>query len=168
VIRELAHVLEPWKTLYADSKAVSTAVTASHILSLLVGGGLAIAADRSTLRALRRSDAVRTHQVGELRAVHRPVLIALAVLFVTGGLLAAADVETYAASRIFLAKMGLVTLLLTNGIVLYRTERRLTGALAAGTVPPDRLWPRLQWTSRASLALWLLTAATGAMLAGMT
>jgi hypothetical protein len=167
MVRELAHLLEPWKTLYADSKAVSTAVTGSHILALLVGGGLAIAADRSTLRALRRTEAERTYQVGELRAVHRPVLIALAVLFVTGVLLAASDVETYATSKVFLVKMGLVALLLVNGSVLYRTEKRLTGALDAGAAPPDVLWPRLRWTARASLALWLLTAAGGAVLAGI-
>ena len=45
----------PWHSLYADSKTVASVVTGVHLVGLLFGGGLAVAADRSTLRALSGS-----------------------------------------------------------------------------------------------------------------
>ena len=74
-------------------------MTGVHLVGLLFGGGLAIAADRSTLRALKRAPADRTAALAELHAVHRPVLIALAVTFASGIALAAADVDTFLKSR---------------------------------------------------------------------
>src|SRR5689334_18722953 len=52
VIQEIAQLLRPWKDLYDDSVVLSTSVTTAHVLSLVVGGGFAIAADRTTLRTL--------------------------------------------------------------------------------------------------------------------
>jgi hypothetical protein len=133
-VHEVANFFLPWNTVYADSTALSTGVTATHILALLIGGGLALAADRSTLRMLARPEAERRRHLEELRAVHRPVLIALAVLFLSGLAMAAADVETFATSWYFWIKMALVTLLLANGYYLLRTERRLH-ALATAPAP---------------------------------
>jgi uncharacterized membrane protein len=163
VVPELAKLCEPWQSLFGDNRAVATSVTAAHVLSLLVGGGLAIAADRTTLRTYARAAEERTLHLRELGAVHRPVLISLAVLMISGVLLAAADVETYATNWIFWTKMALIALLLANGALLTRTENRLRTA-----EEPDRTagWRRLRTASIASLALWTLTALAGEILTG--
>jgi hypothetical protein len=49
--------------------------------------------------------------------------------------------------------MALVALLLANGLVLTRAERR-----AANN---DASWGTLRWTAIASLTLWMLTTLTG-------
>jgi hypothetical protein len=163
MLEALAAAFAPWQSLYSDSVPVSTAVTAVHILALLVGGGLAIAADRSTLRALRHPAPHRAAQLYELHAVHRPVLMALGVLFVSGFAMAAADVEVFAASTFFWVKMGLVAMMLLNGALLYWTEARLLGG-ASTADGNERLWRRLRLTSQASLALWAMTTVAGAVL----
>jgi hypothetical protein len=160
-IATLAGALAPWQSLYADSRVVSTLVTATHVITLLVGGGLAIAADRMTLRALKRPASERAFHMQELGAVHRPILGALVLLFVSGVALAAADVETFAASWVFWVKLGLVALLLVNGAVLYWTEMRIAKAAGADH---SGLWRRLGLTARLSLSLWLLTAVAGTVL----
>ena len=125
VVQSLAHLFAPWQSLYGDSKTVAAVVNAVHLTGLLFGGGLAVAADRTTLRALKGERTDRMRALAELGAVHRPVLLALGVLFVSGVALAGADVETFAASPIFWIKLGVVALLLLNGAVLARTEHEL-------------------------------------------
>ncbi len=170
-VHELARVVSPWNSLYSDSKVVSTAVTSVHILALLFGGGLALAADRTTLRALRRPESERIAQLRELRSVHRPVLIALGLLFVSGIAMALADVKTYATSGYFWVKMGLVALLMANGLYLLLAEKRLNAAVdRAGPPTPavePGLWRHLRRASVASLTLWGLTALAGALLSGL-
>jgi hypothetical protein len=163
IVATLAHALEPWKDLFSDSKGVASVVTGVHLVGLLFGGGLAVAADRSTLRALRRAPAERAGALAELHAVHRPVLIALALLFASGVALATADIESFLGSPYFYVKLSLVALLLANGTVLERTERALRrGPAGAGT---ETLWRRLRTTSRLSLVLWTCTVAAGTVLA---
>ncbi len=167
-VHELAKVVSPWNDLYSSSKAVSTGVTSLHILALLFGGGLALAADRSTLRALKRPEQERLTQLRELRSVHRPVVIALTLLFVSGVAMALADVQTFASSWYFWVKMSLVALLMVNGYYLLVIEKRLNAATspAAGASAPPRLWSHLKRASVASLTLWTLTALAGAVLTG--
>ena len=164
LIAKLVELLQPWQSLYSDSTAVSTTVMAIHLTTLMIGGGLAIAADRMTLRALRRSETDRALALAEMRSAHRPILVALALLFVSGTALAAADVEVFLSSPAFWLKLALVALLLVNGAVLVRTEARLEGAPA---VDVDALWRRLGLTARLSLSLWLLTAIAGTVLTGV-
>ena len=169
VVEALARVLAPWQTLFSDSKVLSTAVVTVHIVALLFGGGLAVAADRVTLRAFRatRGGAVdraadeQQRLLAELGAVHRPVLIGLALLFVSGVLLAAADVKTYALSWVFWLKIALVALLLVNGIVLERAEARLRRGTSDGTTGA---WTRLRTATWASLVLWTATTVVGVAL----
>lgn len=156
----LAGALSPWSDLYSSSTAVSTTVTTVHIVSLLLSGGLAIAADRSVLRLLARPESDRAAALPELRDVHRPVLAALSVLILSGILMAAADVETFVGSPLFWCKMGLVALLLANGAAMVLTERRL--AIASGAIE-DR-WRWLGWHARTSLALWVCLAVVGTVL----
>ncbi len=167
VVETLARLCAPWQSLYSDSKVLSTAVVTVHIVALLFGGGLAIAADRATLRLARgRSapDAAAEERrlLADLGAVHRPVLVALALLFVSGILLATADVKTYALSWVFWLKIGLVALLLVNGVVLERAERVLHRGGAESATGP--YWGRLRAASWASLALWTATTVVGVAL----
>ena len=161
LVTTLAGIFEPWQSMYADSTAVSTVVMAVHLTTLMIGGGLAIAADRMTLRALRRPLADRAFVLDELRAVHRPIVISLALLFVSGAALAAADIEVFLTSPVFWVKIGLLALLLVNGLVLYRTEARLG---SDRTTPNDRLWRRMGLTSRLSLSLWVVIGVMGTVL----
>jgi len=118
----------------------------THLSGLVLGGGGAVAADRASLRAVRASAAQQASHLNELRLVHRAVLWGLSITFVSGLLLAAADVETYATLPAFWIKMGLIAMLLGNGVSMQRAER----VLAAGTVA----WRRLHVTAVLSLVLW--------------
>jgi uncharacterized membrane protein len=157
----LIQLFAPWQALYSDSKIVAGTVTATHLLALLFGGGLAVAADRATLRALSKHADDRLHALQNIRTTHRPVLIALIVLFISGFALAAADLETFLGSWIFWVKLGLVALLLLNGFFLERTETRLRFSPVSGDA---RLWRRLRTTAAMSIALWSATLVAGTLL----
>jgi hypothetical protein len=136
-------------------------------MALLFGGGFAVAADRATLRVGRRGATDHATQLAELRAVHKPVLVALVALFGSGVLLATADLETFVSSPVFWVKLGLVAVLLLNGLVLERTESRLRNLSAAAIVPARRvqsLWRRLRRSAVCSLALWTATLVAGTLL----
>lgn len=166
IVPALAHAFAPWQSLYSNSKTAETAVTSTHLVAMLFGGGFAVAADRATLRAAAQDPDERRRLLADLGAVHRPVLIALAFLFVSGAALAAADVDTFAKSPAFAVKLVLVALLLVNGLVLTRTERALRGVPGSGADEPreDRLWRRLRTTARLSLLLWTVTVVAGTVL----
>lgn len=164
IVQTLSDALAPWQNLFSDSTLVSASVTTAHVVTLLFAGGLAIAADRSSLRAVKQSAEQRSFMLGELGAVHRPVLIAIVALFISGLLLAAADVETFATSWIFWLKMGLVVLLLVNGVLLLRTESKLGAGLAEDDESDPGLWRQLACRSRTSLALWALITIAGTVL----
>jgi hypothetical protein len=167
ILSSAATVLKPWKDAFSNSTSISTTVITVHIIALLFAGGLAIAADRTTLRAFRATSEARAAHLEELAAVHRPVLIALTLLFVSGVLLFTSDIETFATSPLFWAKMTLIVLLLVNGAVLQRTETGLRAASAGGDVTSP-LWRRLRASSYASLTLWTLTAIAGVVLANVS
>ena len=164
IVQSLAHVFAPWQSLYSSSTVLSTAVTTLHIVALLVGGGLAIAADRTTLRALRHEGPDWPYHLQELHAVHRPVLAMITLLFVTGVMMATADIETFLSSPAFWVKIGLVVLLLGNGIFVYNTEGRLASTTHKGEDLSDNLCKRLTLSSRFSGVLWILTTIAGCVL----
>jgi hypothetical protein len=171
VLHQLVAALEPWKSAYSNSKVIPAAVTSVHLAALLFGGGFAVAADRATLRVGRHGAPDRATQLAELRAVHKPVLLALVVLFGSGVMLAAADLETFATSPVFWVKLGLVALLLVNGVVLERTESRLRGLAAREVVPTGRvqsLWRRLRKSAVLSLVLWTATLVAGTLLVNIS
>lgn len=164
IVQSLVHVAAPWKSIYSDSSVVSTTVTTLHVVSMLVGGGLAIAADRMTLRALRHDLPDWRFHLAELHDVHRPVLIMLFTLFFTGVLMAAADLETFLTSPVFWLKLGLVTLLVANGAFVYHTETRVAEATREEPIVTGSLGRRLRLSAVFSLALWLCTAVAGMVL----
>jgi hypothetical protein len=83
-VATLASAFAPWQSLYADSRLVSTLVTGTHVIALLAGGGLAIAADRMTLRSLRRPVGERVFHMQELGWVK---LGLVALLLINGAVL---------------------------------------------------------------------------------
>ena len=170
IVPTLVHLFAPWQSLYSNSKPVATAVTATHLVALLYGGGFAVAADRATLRARPDDPKAARRVLRDLEAVHRPVLIALAVMLVSGLGMATADVETFAKSPAFVLKLSLVALLVVNGFVLTRTERALrrlpdgAGGADDGSGLRRGLWRRLRRTAWASVFLWAGTVVAGTVL----
>jgi hypothetical protein len=170
VVQHLTAWFAPWQSAYSDSKVLSTSVTTIHLLALFIGGGFAVAADRLTLRLTRpgsrATDADRMRQLVDLHEVHKPVVIALGVLFVSGLLLAAADIETFVPSPIFWVKMGLVAVLMANGGVLQLAERALyrRPTTERTDVETARLWRRLRRSAGVSVAMWTATVVAGAIL----
>jgi uncharacterized membrane-anchored protein len=166
-VQWLAQLAEPWQAAYADSVVLGVIVLYAHFAALMVGGGMAIAMDRATLRAIRGDDTDRKRQLDALHGSHPVVITALVVLALSGLLMAAADIETFAGSIPFLVKISLVVLLLVNGFVLTRTEHTLRRAAAADirdTSETTALWRRLRTTSVISIVLWLATALAGVVL----
>lgn len=151
-----------WAHLYSDRKAVSEAVTFVHLAGVLLGGGLAVAADRATLRLARQTPAGvagDSPALAEIAGVHRLVLWGLALIFASGLLQTFADLGTFLPSPVFWTKMTLVAALLANGWVRLRAERRVRGGGAAA-------WATFRRTSIASLVLWFTLVLAGAILTG--
>ena len=154
-------VAQPFADLYASSAVMQTSTAFMHFAGLLTGGGFAIASDRAVWRAARSRDVTqRRHLLEELDAVHRPVLIGLTVVFVTGFMLTAADAGTFLTSAAFWTKMGLIALLLANGAWL----GHLSKALHQHIDRTNRNWRLLLGSSAASLALWLSVTLAGVVL----
>jgi uncharacterized membrane protein len=86
------------------------------------------------------------------------VLIALTVLFVTGVAMVTSDVATFLTSPVLWVKLGLVALLVFNGVVLERTET----ALRRGAEPS--VWSRLRVAAVCSIGLWIATLVVGTVL----
>lgn len=163
-IKALEEFFTPWQSAYSDSTAISTTVTAIHLIGMLVGGGLAIAADRATLRISHELPGERERHLGELRQVHRPVLIALIILFLSGVAMVTADIKTFIASPVLWVKLGLVALLVLNGVVLERTETSLRRNGHTEPGPPPDKWGTLRAAAVASIALWMATLVAGTIL----
>lgn len=160
----IVQLLKPWNHFYSHSKAAETIVQALHIGGVLMAGGLAIAADRSTLRALRTPASDRVFPMRELAAVHRWVLTGLVVVVISGLGMLTADVETFFGSWIYWTKMALVVVLLINGLMITRLENELHAD------PGERspYWPRLRARSITSIVLWFTITVFGVSLVNLT
>ena len=158
-LKAVEQLFDPWKQTYSDSVALSTSVTAIHLLAMLFGGGLAIAADRTTLLLRGEKLEERRQHLIDLSELHRPVLIALAVSFISGVAMLTSDLETFVASPALWIKLGLVALLLINGVLLERTESALRNS--ANSEGSESLWSRLKFNAVSSLVLWSATLVAG-------
>ena len=136
----LGSAVSSWAHLYNNNHVVNATVTFAHFAGVLIGGGLALSADRDAFRAGAETGAgASTLPIDRL--LHRWVLSALALVFASGVLMMLADLDTYVSSTAFWIKMSLIVLLVVNGYARIRAETR------AG------VW--LRRTSAASAALWL-------------
>lgn len=146
-----ADILARWAHLYSDHKAVSTTVTYVHLAGVLLGGGIAVAADREVLVS------VPGPALPGLGPPHRVIVAALVVIGASGLLMMLADLHTYLTSAVYWTKMGLILLLIGNGGMRLKAERNfLDGASAA--------WVRIRRTSIASVVLWFLILLAGTIL----
>lgn len=158
---ELVRLANPWESLYSNSKGLEIFVTFLHIGGLLLAGGLAIATDRATLRAIRQAVHDRAQHLDSLSSVHQIVLTGLVVTFISGVLLFFSDVKTFWGSWVFWVKMLLIVALLANGFVMTRAERSLR---SDGLREDDRAWTHLHRTAAASLVLWYAITLAGVAL----
>jgi uncharacterized membrane protein len=156
----LTRLAEPWAHFYGHSKTASTIVTFLHIAPIVVGGGIAIALDRASLRLDASDEPARARHLRELGSVHPIVLWSLVVLLLSGLAMLAADLDTFLGSWVFWLKMALIVALLANGARLTRLERALAGPAGAAA---DQ-WRRLRGISITSLALWLIITLLGVIL----
>ena len=154
----LVSFLEPWATFYGDSLFTQTIVTFAHVGGLLVGGGIAIATDRATLRMT--SDVDRRRHLLEIAHIHRAVVTALVIVILSGIALATADLEAVWGSWIYWVKMLLVALLLANGARMRRIEQ---GAMPEPVITGAQ-WSALRGSAMASLILWLAITLAGVAL----
>jgi hypothetical protein len=153
----LSSAVESWAAFYDAHRMVSVAVRYLHLAGLVVGGGTALATDRQIVKAVRSGPAERSASLAALGGSHRVVVPALAVVVITGAMMTASDTGTFLGSRLFWSKMGLVALLLLNGVGLLAAERAASRGRARG-------WPWLGLTSVASLILWLVILLAGVWL----
>jgi uncharacterized membrane protein len=160
----LVHLVQPWSDFYSHSKTAVTIVTFVHVGGLLLAGGLAIAADRGTYRAMRFAHDDRSSHLRELAAVHRWVLTGLIAVVISGLFLFAADVDTFFSSWVFWTKMALVAVLLANGLVMTRAER----GLEADAGPSSPHWRSLHRAAVRSLGLWFVITLFGVTLANIS
>lgn len=162
-IHALARPFESWNAIYSHSKVISTTVTTLHVGAMFIGGGLAIAADRMTLRVAAEQPDQRTRQLAEISDIHSPVLTAVVVLFITGVAMTLADLENFLTSPVFWIKITLVALLLVNGLLLQRSESKLRRTAEGAPAALPR-WQRLRRFSVVSVTLWIATFLAGSIL----
>lgn len=160
LVQTIAAAAKPWADFYSHSKTASSIVTWVHLAGILVGGGFALASDRSALRALGADLAERTRVLRDFGSIHRPVMLALLVVMLSGALQTLSDAETFLVSKVYWTKMTLIVLLLANGYGVQRTERRL----ALDPSPVNKLWGRFKFGALASITLWLATLLAGTFL----
>jgi hypothetical protein len=156
-------MVQPWADFYNESTVAQSGILFLHFGALLVAGGFAIAADAWVLRTQRMDGRARSTLLHQLATLHRPVLIGLALLIVTGSAMALADAHALFSAPVFWLKMSCFALLLLNGLALLRAEAKLRRA-PAQNVRINGEWRNLQWAARRSVGLWMLTLLLGTLL----
>ena len=151
-----AGLVATWAHLYNDNRTMSDAVTFVHLAGIMLGGGVAVAADRAALHLAMSSDGPYVAPLGGT-AVHRWVILALAAITASGVLMLLADLHTYVTSLLFWVKMGLTLLLVGNGYIRLRAERAVLAGIQSAR-------SRFRNTSLVSLILWLAVLLAGTMM----
>jgi hypothetical protein len=166
---QLDAFVEPWRRLYAQSPLLSTVILFGHLGGLLAAGGLAVAAERATLRLDPTDDSERRRHLDDLERLRTPIWIAFAVALVSGALLFLADVEAFAASPIFWTKMSLVGLLIAATSLTARLDTALRrdgdAGTSAETAVRARQWRRRRASGVVTALLWFGLVLVGAALA---
>jgi uncharacterized membrane protein len=169
----LANFVQPWAKFHNHSRIAATAVTFLHVAPIVVGGGFGIFLDRATLRLKHDDPYAGERHLLELRAVHPYVTSALALSIASGIALLAADLDTFLGSWVFWLKMGLIVLLLTNGLFMTRLEKALQrvseeSASDVSALRATTLWDRLRLVAIFSLVLWLTITLAGVTLVNVS
>jgi len=151
----VSQIIARWAHLYGHTPVRAT-VTYLHLVGILVGGGVAVAADRASLR-LSPATPDWSEELARLASVHRWVVGGLALIFASGLLMMFAELGSVATSGVFWTKMGLIALLLGNGYLRMRAETALRQDLDSG-------WSRFRRASVASLVLWFVILLSGTLL----
>jgi len=159
VTTAVSQLLARWGHFYGHTP-VRASVTYLHLLGILVGGGVAVSADRASL-GLSPATPDWSQELARLASVHRWVLGGLTLIFASGLLMMLAQLDTFATSVVFWSKMGLIALLLGNGYARMRAETALRKGVAAG-------WGGFRRASVASLVLWLAILLAGTLLHSTT
>src|SRR5947208_16017748 len=79
----VSQLLAGWARLYGHTP-VSATVTYLHLVGILVGGGVAVAADRASLRLSPETLPDWRTELDRQAAVHRWVVVGLALIYVSG------------------------------------------------------------------------------------
>lgn len=170
MLETITALFQPWADLYGDSHVLSTSIVALHVLSMFLGGGIAIGADRRVLLAAPGTAEAHRAVAEDLRAQHAVVIGSLALIVLSGLLLAASDVGTFGVSLVFWSKMIAFTLLMGNGWLMRRTEARVVQAakntMEFSVVGPDLTlpWGALRRSAWVSLSGWFITVFLGVLL----
>jgi|SRR5579872_2184960 len=157
----MTHLLTAWAAIFANHPVLRTAVDFVHIGGLVAAAGCALTADLATISAARRTPDSREAQLRVLKRTHPIIVGGLVALTASGVLLLGADITTFLHSTLFWIKMGLVGLLIVNGVLMLAAERRARVGIAGS-------WGRLHALAVGSLALWTLTTLAGAALPNLT
>jgi uncharacterized membrane protein YedE/YeeE len=168
IVPDLATVdalAEPWQKLYAHSTVVATLVLFGHVGGLLVAGALTFSTESGALRLDPADEGDRERYLRVVSRSRAAIAFALAIAMVSGFLLFLADLEAFAVSRVFWAKMLLVVLLLANAFIASRLDARLRRADDAAMERHDGLWRRRRASAWATGVLWFALVLSGSALA---
>ena len=156
VVETLVSLCAPFAKVYSHSKVLSIGTTYLHIASMLGAGGLAISADKVALSLPTETPGDVARHIASQQALHRWVIAGLTLSAISGLMMFASEVDTFATSLLYWSKMSAVALLLGNGILLQRAEKSLSSN------PSDvAALGRLRLSAGLSLALWFAVALLG-------
>lgn len=155
----IAGLVGPWSDLYADHAGVETWVMFLHLGGVVAAGGVAYTLDRAVLRSHRHGWPRRPDLARALHLSHGAVLGGLAVVFVSGLALTAADARVFLLSWVYWAKMAVVGVLLVNGWFLKRSGERLLEA-----PEDDEAFRGLRTAAVRSGGLWALSILAGVII----
>lgn len=156
---------EPWQKLYAHSTVVATLVLFGHVAGLVVAAALTFSTEASALRLDPGDDTERRRYLRFALPARRAIGIALGVAMSSGILLFLADLEAFAVSPVFWAKMLLVVLMLANVGIAARLDARLIRGDDVAAHRHGRLWRRRRLSAWATAVLWLALLLSGSALA---
>lgn len=165
--------VQPWADYYSASAWLPTLVITVHVLSMFVGGGIALGADRRVLLATPGSSGAFLAMAEDLRATHGVVIGALVLMVCSGTALATADIGTFATSLVFWSKMGAFVVLIANGARMRSAEHHLLtnarNTIERSVAGPDVTgpWGTLRMHAWISLALWCVVVVLGVVVANI-
>ena len=164
--------VKPWADFYSAHANLSTALLTAHVLSMFIGGGMAIAADRAILRAPAGSAEATRAVMADLVTTHSYVIGSLVVSVITGVALFLSDIPTFSASAVYWVKMAALVVLLGNGLRMQRAEDRVLASLKDIPIHTSEMpiafakneWSAIRSTAVVSVSTWISIVILGMIL----